>query len=84
MEMTHEQDYIAFTNEITEKCKAAGIDDWDMAAIVDRGVNEQDAHYAAGTDEYWDAMINAASSMAAFACEELGSNINKIMGRDIY
>lgn len=82
--MTHEQDYIAHINEITAKCKAVGIDDWDMAAIVDRGVNEQDAHYAFGTDEYWDAMINSASIMAAFACEELGKNINQIIGRDIY
>ena len=84
MEMTHEQDYIAHINEITEKCKAAGIDDWDMAAIVDRGVNEQDAQHDFGTDQYWDTMIYAASIMAAFACEELGTNINKIMGRDIY
>ena len=65
----------------TEKCEAAGL---DVSAIVDRGVNEQDAHHDFGTDQYWDTMIYAASIMAAFACEELGTNINDIMGRDIY
>jgi hypothetical protein len=79
--MTYEEDYIAHIKEITEKCEAAGL---DVSAIVDRGVNEQDAHHDFGTDQYWDTMIYAASIMAAFACEELGANINDIMGRNIY
>jgi len=82
--MAHEQDYIAHINEITEKCKAAGIDDWDMAAIVDRGVNEQDAHHNFGTDAYWKTMIYSATFLAASWFEERGQNLNDVMGRLVY
>jgi len=79
--MTHEQYYIAFIKEIENKCEAANL---DVNAIVDQGVNQQDAEYAAGTEEYWDAMIYCAAMMAGNACAEQGASINEIMGRSIY
>ena len=82
--MTYQEDYIAFVNEITAKCKSAGISDDDIYAIVDLGVHQQDAHHDFGTDVYWDTMIYAATNMAALACEDLGCNLNDIMGRLVY
>ena len=82
--MTHEHDYIEFINEIKAKCEAAGFDEDKMAWVIDRGVNEQDAQHDFGTDQYWDTMIHAATIMAALACEDMGKNINDIMGRIIY
>ena len=82
--MTHEQNYIDFINEIKTKCEAAGFDQDKMAWVIDRGVNEQDAQHDFGTDQYWDTMIYAATMMAAYACKDMGKNINDIMGRMIY
>ena len=82
--MTYEQNYIDFINEIKTKCEAAGFDQDKMAWVIDRGVNEQDAQHDFGTDQYWDTMIYAATMMAAYACEDMGKNINDIMGRMIY
>ena len=79
--MTHQEDYIALIEEITAKCKSAGISDNDMYSVIDLGVHQQDAHQEFGTDAYWDTMIYAATNMEAMACEDLGHNLNDIMGR---
>ena len=53
-------------------------------ALTDPCVDMEDVGLQESDDGYWDAMYASMCSSAGFSSEELGLDINKLLGRIIY
>jgi hypothetical protein len=79
--MKTKHDYYKLQSELEqiEKANNAYITDpvIDIENTTDAGINETD-------EKYWDAMYASMCSAAGSRCEELGLDVNKLLGRVIY
>lgn len=77
--MKTKNDYYALQSEIEQIEKAHG-----NAYLTDVCVDMENAGLQETDQGFWDAMYDSMCSAAGSRAEDLGLNINKLLGRSIY